>query len=105
MHKEHLIAKGTVQAFIKQRNQFTYEEVHNEIIKRGGTARVATCVTIKDYLETFENNGVLKFVLDEKDGHYCVVKKSLTCTTCKSTNLTTYKGDLGTQCNDCGTWI
>ena len=33
-----------------------------------------TCVTVFDYLEEFEKSGVLRFELDEQDGHYCVVK-------------------------------
>jgi hypothetical protein len=73
MCKEHLIAKGVVQAFIKQKDEFTFEEVQNEIQKRNGIMRVATCVTVSDYLEEFEDSGVLKFELDEHEGHYNVV--------------------------------
>ena len=102
MIKEHLIAKGTVQAFIKQKDQFTYEEVRTEILSRGGFMRVATCVTVSDYLEEFEKNGTLKFVLDDKEGHYCVIKP-LICGTCKNTSFTNYGKDLN-QCNRCGAW-
>jgi len=72
----YLLSKGVVQAFIKQKKQFTYEEIKQEILKRKGIMRVGTCVTILDYLKKFEKNEVLRFELDDKDGHYRVLKES-----------------------------
>jgi hypothetical protein len=72
----YLISKGVVQAFIRQKSQFTLEEVKQEILKRNGIMRVSTGVTILDYLEEFERNEVLRFELDDKDGHYRVLKES-----------------------------
>lgn len=76
MIDKYQISKGIVQAFIKQRSSFTFEEVQNEIQKRNGIMRVATCVTVSDYLEEFEESGVLKFELDDKEGHYNVCYKN-----------------------------
>ena len=70
---KYLITKAIVQAFIKQKSKFSYEQVQNEIRKRDGIMRVSTCVTVSDYLDEFEKNGVLKYELDEKDGHFCVM--------------------------------
>lgn len=77
MKHMYLIAKGTVQAFLMQRSKFTNEEVKQEIIKRGGVMRVSTCVTVKEYLNEFKHNGILKYVLDDKEGHYCVIKNPI----------------------------
>lgn len=71
MHREHIIARGTVHAFLKQRENFTYEQVRNEIIRRGGIMRISMGVTIWEYLKDFEKSGIIKF-----DGNkFIVIKK------------------------------
>lgn len=60
-----LIARGTVNGFIKQKKSFTLEDVHREILKRGGILRVSSGVTISDYLQEFEERGILEYVDDK----------------------------------------
>lgn len=42
---------------------------------------------------------------EDEDSLIILPSTKLVCSACKSKSLTTYKGDLGTQCNDCGAWI
>lgn len=73
MCKEHLIARGTVHAFISQKGKFTYDEVHNEIIRRNGIMRVSMGVTVSDYLGDFEKKGIVEY--EPEKGLYEVKQK------------------------------
>lgn len=63
---EHIIAKGTVYAFLKQKKSFKLQSLFNEII-----LRVSMCVTIKEYLNELENNNVIKYC--NKNEEYVVL--------------------------------
>lgn len=66
--KEQLIARGTVYGFIKQKSEFSLEEVCDEILRRGGILRISMGVTISEFLDDFVIRKIIKF--SNKTGKY-----------------------------------
>ena len=76
MCKEHLIARGTVHAFLSQKESFSFHEVQDEIIRRNGIMRVSMGVTVIDYLNECENRGLVhyrpiqgRYKVEKRDSH------------------------------------
>lgn len=65
---EQLIARGTVYAFLKQKKYFTLENVHKEILRRGGILRVSMGVTISEFLDDFVIRKIIRY--SNKTGKY-----------------------------------
>lgn len=76
MCKEHTIARGTVKHFIKTKNEFTFQELKTAIVRNEGIMRVSMGVSVSDYLENFESDGVVKQEIRNDDVYYKVVKLS-----------------------------
>jgi len=54
------IAFWVVNEFLKKKQEFTMEELEDEIIKRGGIFRIAPNYPIRDFIKELEADGLLK---------------------------------------------
>ena len=61
MCKEYKVAVEIVDDFVKEKDIFSYDELAQEIRKKGGVLRVAVGSTIDDYLEYYVTKGEIKF--------------------------------------------
>lgn len=77
MCREHVIARNTVLTFIKEKSEFTFSDVKRCILRNKGIMRVSIGVTVKDYLEDFEKNGVIKYKIEGTEILYTVNSKFL----------------------------
>ena len=73
MREEYGIARQTVLAYIKKGEPFKYSQVKKTILDHGGIMRVSVGVTVKDYLEDFDANGVIKWSVVDDDIFYTVI--------------------------------
>jgi hypothetical protein len=53
MCKEFKIAQKTVEEFVHTKDRFTYNELSDEILKRGGVLAVAIGTGVDEYLKYF----------------------------------------------------
>lgn len=58
---EYAISMKVIEDKIREEKDFSLNEINKEIIARGGVLRVASGFTIKDYMETLEKMGVVKY--------------------------------------------
>ncbi len=72
MCKEHIIARQTVLNYIKTKTEFTLDELKKEILHKDGIMRVSMGVTVSDFLEEFDRNGILKFKVHRNGIKYLV---------------------------------
>jgi len=61
MCKEFKIAQETVEEFVHSKKRFTYNELTNEIINRGGVLAVAIGTGVDEYLKYFIRQNQLKY--------------------------------------------
>ena len=71
--KEYSIARQTVLTYIKRSKPFKLSEVKKTILENGGIVRVSIGVTVQDYLEDFDTNGVIKWSIIDDDILYTVL--------------------------------
>lgn len=71
--KEHNIARQIVLLYIKRKMPFKLSEVKKIILEHGGIMRVSIGVTVQDYLEDFDTNGILKWSVTDDDILYTVL--------------------------------
>jgi len=67
----HEIALQTVKEFVRRGKPFTYFELSQEILKRGGCLRVAPNYSILEYLQRLEYHGFVECV----GSHFVPTKK------------------------------
>ena len=72
---EHQIALRVINSHIDSGKKFTYEQVREDILNRGGILRISIGVTIRMYLKNLDEIGLLTF--DPKEGEYSVVQNAL----------------------------
>jgi len=58
--KEHEIAYNTVEEYL-QKDFFTFDELQEEVIQRGGIQRIGTGYTIGEFIEDLQKEDRLKF--------------------------------------------
>lgn len=71
--KEHRIARQIVLEFIKTKKVFYLSEIKESILKNKGIMRVSTGVTVKEYLEDFDTNGIIKWSVIENNIKYVIL--------------------------------
>lgn len=59
MCKKFEIAKEVIYAFIDEQKPFTFEEIQDAIINKGGVLRIAPGITIGEYLKNLEEREIL----------------------------------------------
>jgi len=72
---EHQIALRVINSHIDSGKKFTYDQVKDEILKKGGILRISFGVTIRMYLKNLDEIGLLTF--DPNVGKYSVVQNAL----------------------------
>lgn len=60
MCKEYKIARKVIEGFVESKDKFSYEDVSNEVLKKGGVLAVATGTTIREYLDYFVKKDFLR---------------------------------------------
>lgn len=78
IYYQHMIARGTVQAFLAQTKTFSLEALLKEIIRRNGITRVSLMVTVSEHLKDLEQAGIIRY--QPKKKVYLVMKGSGTIT-------------------------
>ena len=61
MCKEHQIALKVINGHLDSGKSFTYNQITNEIHSEGGILRVSIGITIKMYLKSLKEVGLLTF--------------------------------------------
>ncbi len=63
-----MICFWTAVEFLKTREEFTMEELEDEVIRRGGIFRIAPNYPLRDFINEYVADGWLKF--DYSSGKY-----------------------------------
>ena len=71
MCKKCDITRIVIDNMVNNRKEFTYDELIDKIKEEGGIMRIAPCVTVKDYLDFFEDNKVVRYIPREKKYKVC----------------------------------
>jgi len=61
MCSKHDIAKQTVENQINSGKPFSYEEVKDQIISKGGILRVSNGFTLGEFIEKLEDRGIVSY--------------------------------------------
>ena len=61
MCKEFKIAQETVEEFVRSKDSFTYNQLADEILRRGGVLAVAIGTGVDEYLKYFVRQNQLKY--------------------------------------------
>lgn len=64
------VAKQVIDEKIKDKENFSLDEIEKEIIQQGGILRISPGFTVKDYLIILEEMGVVKY--NPYDNNYLV---------------------------------
>ncbi len=76
MCNEHQIALKVINEHIDAGSSFTYDQITREILDEGGILRTSIGVTIRMYLKSLKEIGLLVF--DSKSENFKVNKNALT---------------------------
>ena len=71
MCQEHFIAKRIIDEKISEKVEFSYNEIINVILDRGGILRISSGTTVGNYLCQLEDFGVIKF--NQKSSNFRVL--------------------------------
>lgn len=72
MSKTFDLSRNTAIRWISTKDSFTFDELKNAILNAGGVMSVAPGCTVKQYLDGYENSGVIKY--DHITGFYSRIK-------------------------------
>ncbi|MFW6247100.1 MAG: hypothetical protein ACOC22_02915 [bacterium] len=66
MSKEHTIALKVIKEKIKNNKSFSFDELQDEIIERGGILRISPGYSVGEYVIGLEEDGIIEFDPDSK---------------------------------------
>ena len=61
MCTEHKIAFNVIKEYLESKKEFSFKELQNEIVKRGGILRVSAGYSIGKYILELEEDGLIEF--------------------------------------------
>jgi hypothetical protein len=72
---KYAIARKVVLEYIKTKDVFYLSDIKMSILKNNGIMRTSLGVTVKEYLEDFDDNGIVKWTPTKNDIMYQVLKR------------------------------
>jgi len=66
MCKEHSIALKVIKEKIKNNESFSFDELQNTIIEKGGILRISPGYSVGEYIMELEDDGIIEFDPDSK---------------------------------------
>ena len=82
MNKDHKIARKTMSEYMERGEPFSYQEIQEDIVNRGGILRLDTNYTLGEHIEKLQEEGMLRFDPDKKkfipqEGYYSKFEKKV----------------------------
>lgn len=66
LYEKMLISRKKVFSFITEEKEFSLKKLLDAIKQNGGVFRISPTITIKMYLNSLENEGIIKYESDKK---------------------------------------
>ena len=72
MCQEHSTALEVVKSKLREKQDFSFEELQNDILNKGGVLRIAPGFTVGEYVTELEEDGFIEF--DPAKGQFHIKK-------------------------------